>query len=341
VIRKKGDATVSIIIPARDEADNISTLLASIAEQEYPPHEIIVVDDGSTDGTAEIAKQLGATVITAKSLPPDWKGKPWACQQGADQATGDWLLFLDADTCLEPDFLGKIQQLTSSENKAFSICPHHAVHKPYEQLSAFFNLLMVAGVNAFGTGSSSGEHTAMFGQCMFISRKHYDQVQGHSQVKDKVLENFHLASHLSKLNIKCLCYLGKGSISMRMFPDGFSELWASWKKGFVSGAANAHPRALAYSSIWISGAMFAIVSLVLLMTPQAGHAGVTFQLATALVYTIYAAQCCWAFRLAGTFSWVTALLFPISLIFYQVLFFSALIDKARGKQTAWKGRLVN
>ena len=125
---------------------------------------------------------------------------------------------------------------------------------------------------------------------------------------------------------------------MRMFPGGFSELWSSWKKGFVSGATSAHPRALAFSSIWISGAMFAIVSLVLLLTPQAG-AG--FSITTALVFAVYSLQCIWAFKLVGSFSWMNALLFPISLVFYQILFFSAIIDKARGKQTAWKGRLVN
>jgi 4,4'-diaponeurosporenoate glycosyltransferase len=338
VIGKRCDTPISIIIPARNEAENISTLLGSITKQEHPAHEIIVVDDGSTDGTATIALENGASVVEAESLPPSWKGKPWACQQGADHATGDWLLFLDADTCIQPDFLGRMQYVTSSDTQVFSVCPYHTVLKPYEQLSAFFNLLMVAGVNAFGTGSSSGKHAAMFGQCMLISRKHYDQVNGHQQVKDKVLENFHLASHLEKLGIQCRCYLGKGLISMRMFPGGFTELWSSWKKGFVSGATSANPRALAYSSIWISGAMITIVSLALLFTPQAG---VGFGITTAIAYTVYAAQCYWAFRLVGSFSWINALLFPISLIFYQVLFFSAVIDKARGKQTQWKGRQVN
>jgi 4,4'-diaponeurosporenoate glycosyltransferase len=335
---KSSDNLISVIIPARNEAENISTLLESIIRQGHRPHEIIVVDDGSTDNTAAIAKKNGATVVEAESLPSDWKGKPWACQQGADQATGDWLLFLDADTCLKHDFIERIQYLTAYENKVYSICPHHTVLNAYEQLSAFFNLLMVAGVNAFGTGSSSGKHSAMFGQCMIISRKHYDQVQGHYQVRDKVLENFHLASHLEKLGIQCRCYLGKGSISMRMFPGDFAELWSSWKKGFISGATSAPPRALAFSSIWISGAMFAIVSLALLIIPQANSGlGIT----TALAFAVYSLQCLWAFKLVGSFSWMNALLFPVSLIFYQVLFFSSIIDKALGKQTTWKGRLVD
>lgn len=335
---KNSDDRVSIIIPARNEADNISTLLTSITEQGHQPHEIIVVNDGSTDDTAAIAAKHGATVVEAESLPPGWKGKPWACQQGANRATGEWLLFLDADTCLNHDFIERIQYLTASENQVHSICPHHKVVKAYEQLSAFFNLLMVAGVNAFGTGLSSGKHSAMFGQCMLISRKHYDQVNGHYQVKDKVLENFHLASHLEKLGIQCRCYLGKGAISMRMFPGGFAELWSSWKKGFVSGASNAHPRALVYSSIWISGAMFTIVSLALILTPQAD---IAFKITTAIAFAAYSLQCLWAFKLVGSFSWINAILFPVSLIFYQVLFFSAIIDKTRGKQTAWKGRMVD
>ncbi len=81
--------SVSVIIPARNEEHNLPTLLRSLASQAVKPHEILVVDDGSTDRTAEVARQLGATVIASKPLPDGWRGKTWACHQGAQAATGE------------------------------------------------------------------------------------------------------------------------------------------------------------------------------------------------------------------------------------------------------------
>ena len=342
----KASAAISIIIPARNEETNIARLLESIQQQSSPPLETIVVNDGSTDNTASIASQLGARVIDVEALPDGWMGKPWACQQGAhaanatntaNSATGDWLLFLDADLILEPSALHALSQVCAGSDQVHSICPHHVIKHPYEQLSAYFNVLMLAGVNAFGIGKSATDNAALFGQCLLISQKHYQQVNGHETVKDKALENFHLARQFKQLGIPCSCYLGKDLIHMRMFPNGIGELWSSWKKGFTSGAAHTAPRALLLSSLWISGMMLTIVCLILSFTSYVSN---LFTLVTALAYLIYACQSLRAFKLAGTFSAWNALFFPLSLLFYQTLFFSALIDKKRGKTTNWKGRAV-
>ena len=339
----KASAAISIIIPARNEEANIARLLESIQQQSSPPLETIVVNDGSTDNTASIASQLGARVIDVEALPDGWMGKPWACQQGAhaantaNSATGDWLLFLDADLILEPSALEALSQVCAGSDQVHSICPHHVIKHPYEQLSAYFNVLMLAGVNAFGIGKSATDNAALFGQCLLISQKHYQQVNGHETVKDKALENFHLARQFKQLGIPCSCYLGKGLIHMRMFPNGIGELWSSWKKGFTSGAAHTAPRALLLSSLWISGMMLTIVCLILSFTSYVSN---LFILITALAYLIYACQSLRVFKLAGTFSAWNALFFPLSLLFYQTLFFSALIDKKRGKTTNWKGRAV-
>ncbi|MDC0088245.1 glycosyltransferase [Akkermansiaceae bacterium] len=329
---------ISIIIPARDEAANIGCLLKSIQSQTITPYEVIVVDDHSTDDTASIAKANGAYVLSAQGLPKDWKGKPWACQQGADHASGDWYLFLDADTQLLPDALAHLAgaiDATQGES-VISISPYHSIQKPYEELSAFFNLLMVTGINAFGLGKGSENNSALFGQCMLISKNHYTQVGGHHVVKSHILENFHLAENLKALDRKLTCYLGRDLITMRMFPEGLSELWNSWKKGFSAGAAKAAPRALILSSIWITGAMFAAITAITILFTGS----LAFQVAALICYLIYATQCYYAFRRIGSFSLLNALLFPISLFFYQALFFSSIISKKRGKSTQWKGRSV-
>ena len=332
-------SSITIIIPARNEQSNIANLLHSINQQSLLPAELIVVDDHSTDDTASIATHLGAHVISADPLPDGWMGKPWACQQGADAAhRGDWLLFLDADLILEPEAIASLEQLTKTNAGVHSVCPYHQTEKVYEQLSAFFNVLMLAGVNAFGSRKPSADQSALFGQCMLISTEHYQQVHGHRTVKDKTLENFHLAKELHRLHISCSCYLGKGLIHMRMFPGGLNELWRSWKKGFSGAASHTSGNTLLLSSLWISSMMLTIVCLILLLGTQSST---LFASVTTVAYIIHSLQCAIVFKLAGRFSLLNALLFPVSLLFYQVLFFSSVIDKKRGKSTNWKGRKVH
>ncbi len=331
-------AALSVIIPARDEEDNIATLLESIGKQSLQPLEIIVVNDGSSDNTASVAKTLGARVIDAAPLPDGWMGKPWACQQGASAATGQWLLFLDADVTLQPTAMNALGQLCADPARVYSVCPYHVIRHPYEELSAFFNVLMLAGVNAFGMGKSKQKNNALFGQCLLISKQHYQIVGGHETVSDKALENFHLAGELRRRGIPSSCYLGKGLVHMRMFPGGIKELWCSWKRGFSGGAAHTAPRVLFLSSLWISGMMLTIVCIGLCFSSSTPP---LFYQLTAAAYFIHACQCIRSFQMAGNFSFCNALFFPLSLIFYQVLFFGSIIDKKRGKSSQWKGRTVH
>lgn len=330
------DVKLSVIIPARNEEHNLPKLLESFSASTQQPHEIIVIDDGSTDATAEVARSYQAKVIQPAPLPADWKGKPWACQEGARQATGDWLLFLDADVWLEPNALERLASLTSDSRHVSSLCPFHQIGSWVEELSAFFNLIMVAGSNAFGIPSSTREDSALFGQCLLLSKSTYEQIDGHQRVKDKVLENFHLAQHLKEEGFIPRCFLGKGVLSMRMFSEGLPTLWKSWKKGFTSGATQTSPRILLLISLWLTAGMIILVGL-----GSLPFGDTSFQVAIAAAYLLFAIQCGWAFRQVGSFSLLNALLFPLSLLFYQVLFFTALIEKKRGIETDWKGRDVS
>jgi len=330
---------VSLIIPARDEEENLPRLLESIQTSTTQPYEVLVIDDGSTDDTAKIANAAGATVIQPAPLPDDWKGKPWACQEGAQQATGDWLFFLDADVWFEKDGLEKVFSLAQDLDHVSSICPYHHIESPAEELSSFFNLIMAAGVNAFDFPTSTQSSPALFGQSLFISKKIYQEGEGHQHVKGEILENFHLAEHLEKRGIIRHCYLGRGTLSMQMFKKGLPELWQSWKKGFTSGAKQASPRALLLISLWLTAGMTIITALALLVLPSSG--GTLFTSLTILSYLFFATQCLWSFRKVGNFSPLNALFFPITLLFYQILFFTALIEKKRGVTTNWKGRDVS
>ncbi len=326
---------VSVIIPARNEERNLRKLLPALVAQTVPPHEIIVVDDQSDDDTASVARASGARVIEGRSLPEGWFGKPWACQQGADAAEGEWLWFLDADVEPQPEALARLGVLMAPR-VAISVCPWHRIEGVYENLSAFFNLLMVGGIGASTWRGDDAPGIGLFGQSMLIPRDVYDEVGGHGAVRRTVLENFHLSKPLEELGVRRICRIGRGAISMRMFPEGYRQLLESWVKGFASGAGLTPKPVLVLSSIWITGLMMLTVAVALLPLAKGLAAW-----AVGLAYVAGALGLMTDLRRIGGFSWWSALAFPIPLLFYQVVFVMAVRRRRSGRMTQWKGRDVD
>ena len=308
--------TVSIIIPARNEDHNLPTLLRSLASQPVNPHEIIVVDDGSTDRTAEVAREFGARVIHSQPLPDGWRGKAWACHQGAQFATGDLLLFLDADTWFEPDGLARV--LSRYSGGAFSVGPYHTVRKTYEDLSLFFNFNMTVGTVPRG----------LFGQMLLVDRGSYRCVGGHETVKGRILENFWLARQFRAAGIPVRSGTGRGTFSFRMYPNGLQELIEGWTKGFASGAGQTPRGTLLLIVAWMIGLMLAPLGL--LVTHD--------WLWWGAAYLLCAAQVEWFSRKVGTFRWISALLYPVPLMFFFAVF--AWSAARSGKLVSWKGRKI-
>ena len=212
--------SLSIIIPARNEEQNLPRLLGSIAHSATRPAEVLVVDDGSTDNSAAVAASLGARVMTSAAKPAGWTGKSWACHQGAQSAIGQLLLFLDADTYFLPGGLDRVISRWLGERDrrlVLSLLPYHAMEAPYEQLSLFFNVLMAAGAGGFGAVAAP----RLFGQSLLISKDAYFAAGGHAAVRGVVLENLRWASKLRDCGAKILCLGGRGTLHMRMFPEGF------------------------------------------------------------------------------------------------------------------------
>jgi 4,4'-diaponeurosporenoate glycosyltransferase len=308
--------SVSVIIPARNEEHNLPTLLRSLASQPLKLHEIIVVDDGSTDHTAELARELGAKVIPSPLAPEGWRGKTWACHQGAISATGHLLLFLDADAWFEPG--GLAHALSAYDRGAFSIGPYHSVQKPYEDLSLFFNLNMIVGTAPNG----------LFGQMLLVDRDSYRRIHGHEAVRGRILENFWLANQFRAASIPVRSVAGRGVLSFRMYPNGLGELIQGWTKGFASGAGQT-PRGTMFLVVgWMTG----------LMLPPLGGLVTGDWLRWGSAYLLCAAQVAWFSRLAGAFRWFTAVLYPIPLVFFFVVF--AWSTLRSGKRVQWKGREI-
>lgn len=323
--------SLSIIIPARNEERNLPRLLHSIANAGTLPKEVIVVDDGSIDHTAAIAAQLGAYLVCSAPKPASWTGKSWACFQGAQHATGDLLLFLDADTHFLPGGLDRIASCWIRENDpqlVLSILPYHIMNESYEQLSLVFSILMAAGAGGFGLLAKS----RLFGQSLLISRPMYFLAGGHASVPGVVLENLRWASKLRGCGARLKCFGGEGALQMRMFPDGLRKMSESWAKAFTQGAVDSGPFVLAVSVVWVS----VLWSATSLLASSRGY-----EYCSALVaYLLLGFQISSIGRQLGNYRFFTSFLFPIPLVYFCFVFGRATARKALGRKTEWRGREV-
>jgi len=327
--------TLSVIVPARNEEMNLPALLGSLVTQDEPPTEIIVVDDASWDGTAEVALAGGARVLSSAPLPAGWRGKTWACHQGASEAEGDVLLFVDADVRFEPGALRAIRDTYGRQPGVLSIGPYHRVPLVYEQLSAFFNLVMTAGTGAF---TLLGEHIqprGLFGPFLMVERQAYHSMGGHETVKGQILENYFMAPQFARVGVPMRCYGGGGVMTMRMYPGGLRELVAGWTKAFATGAAQTPVLLLLAISAWITGSLV-IAGLLALAVAQGENPGLGL-----VVYALYAVQIFAMLRRIGSFRWYVAFGYPVPLVFYLAVFARSVASVVFAKEVSWKGRRID
>jgi 4,4'-diaponeurosporenoate glycosyltransferase len=321
---------VSIIIPARNEAKRIIPLLTSIQEQKNLIHEWIVVDDHSSDDTAAIAASFGAKVITAEALPKGWFGKPWACYQGAKAAQGDVYMFLDADTVLLPKGLEKILASFDEDQTPLSVQPYHLMKKNYEQLSLFFNLIVMMTTGLFTPKGSSIKASSFFGPCQVIAKIDYWQVDGHAVAKHAILEDIALGKALQdKTGRRIRATAGRGAIAFQMYPEGMTSLIEGWTKNFATGAGLIPGWLLVTVSLWITGMFIAILSGVAPFMWE-GQAYLIGYLFVGVVTFLLA-------RKVGRFSILTIVTYPIQLIFF-VWLFARSSSRSKKKKVTWKGR---
>jgi 4,4'-diaponeurosporenoate glycosyltransferase len=326
-----GTIRLSIIIPARNEEENLPRLLLSISASVLQPAEILVVDDGSNDDTALVAQSLGAIVATSFPLETGWTGKAWACHQGAQLAVGDTLLFLDADTFFVKGGLDRIvaRWLRERDRKlALSLLPYHVMSDAYEQLSFFFNILMAAGAGGFGFLSEP----RLFGQSLLITKETYLAAGGHAAVRGFVLENLNLAQRIRSAGGRILCVGGYGSLHMRLFPEGLSQMSNSWTKAFIHGAAVSGDLVLASAIVWISG----LWSTVLLLVAPHDYG----RLGLAVVYLFFSMQLLWFARQLGNYRLIACLLYPLPLAYYCAVFARSAARRSFHRKTVWRGREV-
>lgn len=340
-------ASVSVVVPARDEERGLPALLKSVAEQVPEVSEVVVVDDASRDATAEVARGGGARVVPTGTPPPGWTGKAWACHTGAAAATGDLLLFLDADTVLRPGALAGLCAAHDRHGGLVSVQPHHDVVRPYEQLSAYFNAVALMASAAFTRRRRVvGSRAPMaFGPCLLTSREDYVHAGGHEAVRADILDDAALAAAYHRAGLPVWCAVGGEVVRMRSYPGGLGQLVAGWTKNIASGAADASPSATAATVAWICAhhavAVGAFLSLLVALTGRGGSLVAGDPVLWAVAYVAVALQLRWVLRRAGSFRWWAWALFPLPLLVFDLVFARSLTFTFVRRSVPWRGRDVS
>ncbi len=226
---------VSVIIPARNEEDCLARCLRSLQQQEGVTHEIIVVDDNSTDSTRAIAGGVpGVRVIDAGPLPARQSGKTHAAQVGADAARGEWLLFTDADTFHLPGSLARsVAEAREHQAALLSYSPAQELHGPCERIIMpliFAELAVTYPPKQVSDPASPV--AAANGQYMLITRAAYNRAGGHAALGLTLLEDVALAEVVKRQGGQLRFRYGGDAVRTRMYRT-FTALCDGWTKNLA------------------------------------------------------------------------------------------------------------
>jgi len=328
---------ISVIVPARNEAASITSLLSSLSDA--PISEVIVVDDSSIDDTGDIARRFGAVVVRLDGDPPEgWTGKCHACHWGAEAAVAPMLLFLDADVTLEPHAIDRLMSAHDRAGGLISVQPRHLVQRPYEQLSAVCNVVSMMGSGSFARHSRRRQPVA-FGPCLLTSRADYNAIGGHAAVRGEVVEDIHLARRYAEVGIPVSVYVGDGAMSFRMYPKGIKQLVEGWSKNLATGARLTDPVAAVATAWWVASCLgFGVLTV---RTVVAGpDPSPIATLAAISGWSAVTIQLRWIFRRIGSFSWWTAIAHPIPMWAFAALFVRSAWFRYGRRRATWSGRDV-
>jgi glycosyltransferase involved in cell wall biosynthesis len=253
---------VSVIVPARNEEACLPLCLESLVTQTGIDFELIVVDDASTDRTAEIARtfitsRAGAalqarpelTVVPAPPLPDNWTGKNNAMAAGAKIAKGQWLLFTDADTVHKPGSLARaVAEAQQQEVALLSYSPEQEVRRFWEKavMPVIFAEL-AATYPPKKVNDPASPIAAANGQYLLISREAYDSVGGHAKIASDLLEDVAMARLVKSSGRKIFFRYGGDAVRTRMYRS-----WAQMKEGWTKNLALLFqkPTELATARLW-------------------------------------------------------------------------------------------
>lgn len=324
---------VSILIPARNEQDNIISLLQSIHNQSYNTYEVIVLDDDSTDDTYNLCMAFAAAhpkfkVIKGQPLPQGWIGKNYACYQLAKQAKGRYLLFLDADEKVYGNLINSaVHRMRSKRLGLLSLFTNQEMITIGERSVVplmHYVLINLLPLRLIYLVKKQASIAAASGQFMMFDAAVYHDKQWHKLVKNKVVEDVEIMKTIKAYSYNGEGLLANGMITCRMY-KGYTEALNGFSKNFMAAFNYSIPVFLIYLTMLIGGPLliFSTGSL---------------QLISFMVGLIILSRIMISF-LSGQNALINLLLHPVQMLSLLVIAVKS-IQKHLTKTTEWKGRKI-
>ena len=333
---------VSVIIPARDESGNIAACVRSVLATAYRPVEVIVVDDRSSDATAEIVERLAQApeaegrlrLVRGADLPGGWFGKPWAIVQGYRVARGDLLLFTDADTRHHPELLPRTMRALAQERvHLVSVLPRQETVTFWERLVQPHVLVALASRvgDLRRVNRTRIEWDAIAsGAYILTTRAAYEQVGTHEAVKQSVAEDVALAQRYVRQRLDVFLTHGWQYMSVRMY-QSLAGIIEGWSKNLALGVPLMFPpirllRLAAPYLMWLPALVW-IVPPVLWAVYSWGWAAATTGISLAIWVAVY-----WAEGVPLGY----ALLYPLGAAMVAYIMIRSALRGSR--KVEWRGR---
>jgi hypothetical protein len=327
---------VTVVLPVRNEEAAVGDCLAGVlAQRGVDGLRVVVVDDGSTDGTADVVRSVAddrVRLVTAPPLPAGWLGKPHACATGAaavDPVPGEVLVFVDADVRLAPDAIaGAVAVLDAHALDLVSPWPRPVAESPAERLIQPLSPWLWATTLPLRLAEHSPRPSlaAANGQFLVVTRAVYDYVGGHAGVRDQVIEDVALLRAVKRAGGRGVPVEGHRLASCRMY-DGWPALREGYAKSLWASVGGS-PAA--------SAAAAAVLTAVYVVPPAAALGG---SRAGLLGYAAGVAGRAVVAARTGGRAWPDALLHPVSVLLFDVLMARSLWGHARGT-LRWRDRPV-
>jgi chlorobactene glucosyltransferase len=333
---------VSILIPARNEENNIKRCLRSLIKQEYPNTEIIVLDDSSSDNTYQVVKEFAqrnsrVRLISGKPLKKGWLGKCYACHQLSRKARGKYLVFTDADTLHFPNSISSaLGCLLSNKLDALSAIPGQIMVTLSERLVVtwvHFGILSLLPLILIRKSKNPLFCTAN-GQFMLFKSSIYRKIGGHRSVKAKVLEDIHISKQVKRAGYRFMVFDGSRNIYCRMHRNtrdlikGFSKFMFA---AFDFNIFNTGIVILLISSLFLYPFILLPIGIFIFDWPRA-----VIELTIIQVLIILAMRAILAIRLKNRL--LDIFFHPLSMFFIILICMNSVMQARSGRAICWKGR---
>lgn len=350
----EGMPKISVCIPARNEEETIGELLESLSNQTWSNYSVHVLDDQSTDRTHEIAASYQRKypdkffVHSGEDKPDDWLGKPWACQQLSKKSDGEILVFLDADTDVQPVILQHtVYSINHYNLDMLTVWPRQKLVSFWEQTVipvVFYTLLtLLPSIYVYRIPrwmpsklrkKMAPKFAAACGQCLAFKRDVYEEIGGHESVKNQVVEDVELAKVIKENGYTLRMFNGIGSIACRMY-DNETEIFQGLRKNFLLGFNNNIPVFIAAGLLHL--VVFVLPFITFIMSFFIYEPTIFF-LSIACISVILIERLILAiwYRINPLFAFTH----PLAVLWFQVLAIVKIKDYYSGRTTSWKGRKV-